>query len=273
MGGRGLGAGPRAPRCRARPPRCLCPGCRSAPRGPAGGLARGHLSRGNWALGRARHASPEPSRLPVQLLVGAKSQRHGTDDDAQSSPTRVAGPNRWPTSPHCQSSREEGARCDRAGGANGTVTPTVREGPVGEMLAFAPHGEKGEGGPSGGPRSSRRPARGPRCSEAAPLQAGRVARTPAACLSSPGTGLARRRCSPLSSADPPGPQTAGRPGPAPCTRVGPSGSRCVPPKVFQTSRPVAAGRGQRRVLSESVPTGDSFLLLQTEGLSLRDKLG
>lgn len=166
MGGRGLGAGPRAPRCRARPPRCLCPGCRSAPRGPAGGLARGHLSRGNWALGRARHASPEPSRLPVQLLVGAKSQRHGTDDDAQSPPTRVAGPNRWPTSLHCQSSREEGARCDRAGGANGTVTPTVREGPVGEMLAFAPHGEKGEGGPSGGPRSSRRPARGPRRSEA-----------------------------------------------------------------------------------------------------------
>lgn len=208
MGGRGLGAGPRAPRCRARPPRCLCPGCRSAPRGPAGGLARGHLSRGNWALGRARHASPEPSRLPVQLLVGAKSQRHGTDDDAQSSPTRVAGPNRWPTSPHCQSFREEGARCDRAGGANGTVTPTVREGPVGEMLAFAPHGEKGEGGPSGGPRSSRRPARGPRCSEAAPLQAGRVARTPAACLSSPGTGLARRRCSPLSSADPLGPRRA-----------------------------------------------------------------
>lgn len=265
MGGRGLGAGPRAPRCRARPPRCLCPGCRSAPRGPAGGLARGHLSRGNWALGRARHASPEPSRLPVQLLVGAKSQRHGTDDDAQSSPTRVAGPNRWPTSPHCQSSREEGARCDRAGGANGTVTPTVREGPVGEMLAFAPHGEKGEGGPSGGPRSSRRPARGPHRSEA-------TATAGWACGADPG----RLPVLPWDRPCPPALQPAvfcRPPGAAPRTRVGPSGSRCVPPKVFQASRPVAAGRGQRPALSESVPTGDSFLLLQTEGLSLRDKLG
>lgn len=51
--------------------------------------------------------------------------------------------------------------------ANGTVTPTVREWPAGEMLAFVPHGAEGEGGPSGGPRSSRRPARGPRHTEAA----------------------------------------------------------------------------------------------------------
>lgn len=123
------------------------------------------------------------------------------------------------------------------------MTPTVREGPVGEMLAFAPHGEKGEGGPSGGPRSSRRPARGPRCSEAAPLQAGHVARTPAACLSSPGTGLARRRCSPLSSADPPGPQTAGRPGARAAHARRPLGEQVCSPKGVPDFASCCSGEG------------------------------
>lgn len=123
------------------------------------------------------------------------------------------------------------------------MTPTVREGPVGEMLAFAPHGEKGKGGPSGGPRSSRRPARGPRCSEAAPLQAGRVARTPAACLSSPGTGLARRRCSPLSSADPPGPQTAGRPGARAAHARRPLGEQVRSPKGVPDFASCCSGEG------------------------------
>lgn len=143
------------------------PGCRSAPRGPAEGLARGHLSRGNWALGRARHASPEPSRLPAQLLVGAKSQRHGTDDDAQSSPTRVAGPNRWPTSPHGQSSREEGARCDRAGGSERHCDPhsprVARRGDAGIRAA--------RGG--GGRRPKRWPPLFPQASLGAPLLRGR----------------------------------------------------------------------------------------------------